>query len=217
MTSAPYRQILEAYYGHPDNKPLAKYPGVTRVLGGTKDMTGLDAWRARVGDEEADRILEESRVIGNSLDAIFNESLGVNRDSFDLEAYSGEVGYKLFKQLQPTIKRIDPIGTQLKVWNDHLKYMGYLDCLGIYNGKLTLIDCKNSRKEKREEYLEDYWLQTAGYSIALFEMMGMRPSQVMLMVARRDSPFPQIIVRDLKPYVLPFVRRVNQYYQSISG
>jgi hypothetical protein len=37
-------------------KEVAKLPSVTTVLGNTKDMSGLDKWRKRVGEAEADRI-----------------------------------------------------------------------------------------------------------------------------------------------------------------
>ena len=35
---------------------IAKLPSVTTILGQTKDMSGLDRWRKKVGEAEADRI-----------------------------------------------------------------------------------------------------------------------------------------------------------------
>jgi hypothetical protein len=35
---------------------LGVFPSVTTVLGGTSDKSGLDAWKSRVGEEEANRI-----------------------------------------------------------------------------------------------------------------------------------------------------------------
>ena len=40
-------------YVTPDNERLAS---VTTILGATQDTTALDAWRARIGDEEADKV-----------------------------------------------------------------------------------------------------------------------------------------------------------------
>lgn len=196
--------------------PLTKYPGVTKVLGGTKDMTGLDAWRARVGDEEADRIINESRAIGSSLDKIFNDSLDPEtRSSFDKTLYKDELGYKLFGQLEPFIKNIDPIAVQLKVWSDNMQMMGYLDCVGFYKGKLTLIDCKNAKREKEQEHLFDYYLQCTAYSMMLYEMLGWKVQQLGVMVARRDSAFPQIEIRPIAQYVPEVLKRVKQYYAGV--
>lgn len=193
-------------------KPLEKYPGVTKVLSGTKDMTGLDAWRDRVGHEEADRIVNESKAIGSSLDKIFNDALSL--DMFEESLYENEVGFRLYKQLKPYLKRIDPAAVQLKVWSDHMKMMGYLDCVGLYDGKLTLIDCKNSKREKKEEYLEDYYLQCTAYAMMLYDMFGIKIKQLALLIARRDSSFPQIVVRDIKPFVPMVLSRVNDYYRK---
>lgn len=209
----PYIQAITAY--KETHKPLAKYPGVTKVLGGTKDMTGLDAWRARVGDAEADRIINESKMIGSSLDKIFNDSLDPDtRNSFDKQLYADEAGFKLFGQLEPYIKHIDPIAVQLKVWSDHMQMMGYLDCVGFYKGKLTLIDCKNAKREKEPAHLLDYYLQCTAYSMMLYEMVGIKVQQLGLLIARRDSAFPQIEVKPIAPYVPIVLDRVKQYYGS---
>lgn len=208
--------VVKAFRGHPYNKPLAKYPGVTKVLGGTKDMTGLDAWRARVGDEEADRIINESKMIGSSLDKMFNDALDEEtRSSFDKELYKNEPGYKLFRQLEPYIKNIEPVAVQMKVWSDNMQMMGYLDCVGYYKGTLTLIDCKNAKREKTPETIHDYYLQTTAYSMMLYEMLGIKIKQLGLLIARRDSAFPQIDVRPIAPYVPQVLQRVKQYYSQV--
>lgn len=193
-------------------KPAEKYPGVTKVLSGTKDMSGPDAWRDRVGHAEADRIVEESKRIGSSLDKIFNDSLS---DMFEESLYENEEGYRLFTQLKPYIARTKPIAVQMKVWSDHMKMMGYLDCLGLYDDTLTLIDCKNSKKEKKEEYLEDYFLQCTAYSMMIFDMLGLKVKRLALFIARRDSPFPQIVIRDIKPWVPEVLKRVKTYYGNL--
>lgn len=192
--------------------PKEKYPGVTKVLSKTKDTSGLDAQIARVGQEEADRIVEESKAIGSSLDKIFNDSLGENRNNFNPSLYKGEPGLKLYQQLEPSIKEIEPVAVQLKVQSDTLKMMGYLDCLGIYRGKLTLIDCKNAKREKTEEYLFDYYLQTTAYSMMIYDMFGIKVEQIALFIARRDISFPQIIVKDYKQYIPEVLKRVRDYY-----
>lgn len=199
------RDLVRNFQG----EPQARYPGVTRVLSATKDMTGLDEWRARVGEAEADRIVEESRAIGSSLDTLFNDSLTYS--DFNIENFRDQPGFRLWNQLSSSIFKITPIAVQMKVWSDSLGIMGYLDCLGFYNGKLSLIDCKNAKREKTEEHLYDYYLQCTAYSMCLYEMLGLPVKQIVVMVARRDSPIPQISVKNTKDYVHAVIERVNDY------
>ena len=49
------------HYATPDGRTV---PSVTTVLSATKDMTALNAWRKRVGEQEATRIATESANIG---------------------------------------------------------------------------------------------------------------------------------------------------------
>ena len=49
------------HYETPDGRAV---PSVTTVLSATKDMTHLNAWKKRVGAQEAQRIATESANIG---------------------------------------------------------------------------------------------------------------------------------------------------------
>lgn len=194
--------------------PKEKYPGVTRVLGATKDQAGLQAWRDRVGEEEADRILTESQVIGTSLDMILEKSFSAD---FDEDSYKTEVGFKLYKQLKKFLTKIDPIALQLKLWSDKQKICGFLDCLGYYDGELSLIDFKNSRSEKREEYLEDYYIQCTMYCIMIYELTGIVVKQIVLLIAVRNSAFPQILTRKTGNYLEKSIKRIKEYYRIIDS
>lgn len=189
---------------------LERYPGATKILSGTKDMSGLDAWRARVGDEEADRILLESQVIGNSLDMILYEYF---KPTFNEDDYKNEVGFFLYKQLKPRLKHIDPIGLQIKIWSDKLKVMGYLDCLCYYKGVLSLVDFKNSKKIKTPEYLEDYYLQCTIYCMLLKDMFGINVRQIVLLIGIRENIYPQVEVQQTKDYVREAIKRIKEYYR----
>ena len=47
---------MRFYQVKDDGNLVADLPSVTTVLGQTKDQSGLDKWRKKVGDVEADRI-----------------------------------------------------------------------------------------------------------------------------------------------------------------
>lgn len=201
-----YKAFLE------NNEPLERYPGVTRVLSHTKDMSGLDEWRDRIGHEEADRILLESQEIGEALDSAVMAK--VEGRSFTIEGPHSKVVKRLFKQLEPSLNKIVPILVQPKVWSNGLKVMGYVDILCFYEGKLTLLDIKNSRRIKEPDHIYDYWLQTTTYSMCLLDMLGLKVEQLALFIAIRSELVPQILTKPLKPFVKPVLERVNDYYTN---
>jgi hypothetical protein len=194
-------------------KALSKYPGVTTILSKTKDAPGLDAWRLRVGDVEANRVLKESHAYGNSLDKMLTDCWD---DGWNLDDHKDELGYRLFLQLKPHLKHVDPIALQLALWSDRLKVRGILDCLCFYKDKLTLLDFKNARHQKKPEYVEDYFLQCTMYSLMLYDLLGIKIEQIALFIGVRDSAFPQIFVRELKDYVKPAICRVSEYHRKHS-
>ena len=190
--------------------PLAKYPGVTRVLSGTGDKTFLDDWRKRIGEAEADRILTESQNIGNSLDMLVQLSFD---DNFEQATHEHEAGYDLYRQLKRELTKVDPIALQLKVWSDKQKVMGYLDLVGYYDGVLSIIDIKNTRTSKKREYVEDYFMQCALYAICIHDLLGINIKQLVLLIGDRSSTVPQVFVARTKDYVQKALTRTAQYHQ----
>ncbi len=188
-----------------------KYYGVTRVLGATKpkeDKDALEAWRLKVGDEEADRIMNESMEIGNSLDMIIEKSMS---PGFKYSDYKSEVGIKLFNQMKPVLNKITPIGTQIHMYSDLYEIQGYLDCIGIKNGVLTMIDFKNSRRKKPAEHLQDYFLQAAIYCIMIYQMTGIVIKDICIILGIRNDNMPQIAHAKLVDYIKPAKARIKEF------
>lgn len=187
-----------------------KYYGVTTVLSKTKseeDKASLQKWRDSIGEEAAEAILQESLRIGSSLDAIIEHYLSPD---FNESAYVKELGYRLFLQIKPVLKNIKPIGMQIHLYSDKYKVQGYLDCIGIYKDTLYMIDFKNSRKEKKQEHLQDYYLQCAMYCIFLYEMIRVPIKDICIIVAVRNG-VPQVERVKLKDYLQKARERLEQF------
>jgi genome maintenance exonuclease 1 len=165
-----------------------KYYGVTKVLSETKseeDKASLQAWRDKVGEEKAEAILQESLKIGNSLDMMIEKFLAGTLG--EIKQYKDEPGLKLFYQMKPVLENIDTIGLQIHMYSDKYKIQGYLDCIGVKNGVLTMIDFKNSRSRKSEKYIRDYFLQASIYCLLIHEMTGIVIKDIMIILGIRDS------------------------------
>lgn len=200
---------LSSFY---DTNPYGarKYYGVTTVLSKTKsedDKASLQKWRDSVGEEKAEAILQESLKIGSSLDMIIEKFLSPD---FNEEEYRKELGYRLFVQIKPVLKNIKPIGMQIHLYSDKYKIQGFLDCIGIYKNTLYMIDFKNSKKPKTQQYLQDYYLQCAIYCIMLYDMIKVPIKDICLIIGVRNG-LPQVERVKLKDYVHLAKERLDKF------
>lgn len=196
---------------------LHKYPGVTSILKETAPYNpGIEKWIEREGEAEAKRIFEQAQRFGTNLDAIVNDRLTLLTD-FKKDDYKKEISFGLYCQLEPLLDRVVPYSVQLKLWSDRLQARGILDCLGLLDGELTLIDIKNSRSEKNEAWIQDYFLQCAFYAMMIYELTGIEVKKIALLIAVRGANIPQVFVKDTKDYVEPVLRRVSMYRAALSA
>jgi hypothetical protein len=87
----------------------------------------------------------------------------------------------------------------------------------MVGNKVLIIDYKNSRKPKQDSWIEDYFCQVAGYSIAFWERTGIAPSGCEIWMANEIDEKPQIFTltqTDIKHYFKEFKKRLNQYKEE---
>jgi genome maintenance exonuclease 1 len=158
------------------------YPSITTILG-SQPKPGLVEWRERVGDEEADKIMREASTLGTTVHLLCENYLNNN----ELKSNNDEA-ISVFNRLRFILSNIDNIvGLEIPLYSDYLRVAGTTDCIADYNGKLSVIDFKTSRKPKKPEWIEDYYIQAFFYSSAFFEMTGCIPEQIVILIAVRDS------------------------------
>jgi ATP-dependent exoDNAse (exonuclease V) beta subunit len=178
------------------------YPSITTVLGSTADKSYLKEWRNRVGDEAADRITNNSARRGTNLHQMCEDYLKNNPLSCKLPD-----ALEMFYSVRPILNRIDNIHCQEKSLYSHkIKIAGSVDCIGEFDGVLSVIDFKNSRRIKEEEDIFDYFLQATFYSLAYQEMTGIKIKQVVIIIAVEDEK-PQVFIKEIRPYIEPLVER----------
>ena len=106
---------------------------------------------------------------------------------------------EVFNRLRFKLSNINNIyGLETPLHSDKLRVAGTADCVADYNGVLSVIDFKTSRKTKREEWIEDYYIQTMFYAAAFFEMTGAIPEQVVILIAVRESNDVQVFTKSIK-------------------
>jgi genome maintenance exonuclease 1 len=165
------------------------YPSITSILG-SQPKPSLVEWRNRIGDEEADRIVKEASSLGSAVHLLcerylYNYEL---RTKVDGSADIDDEAISLFNRLRFLLSNIDKIiGLEIPLYSDKFKVAGTTDCIAEYNGVLSVIDFKTSKREKKEEWIEDYYIQAFFYAMAFFEMTGCLPEQIVILIAIREG------------------------------
>lgn len=169
-----------------------KYPSITTILSSTKSKE-LKAWRQRVGDSEANSITKKAASRGTSLHSIVEQY--INNEPIENKG-SNITGWIHFQTIREEIDKIDNIILQeTGVWSDFWRIAGKLDCLAQFNGKLSIIDFKTSRKSKPRSWIENYFIQGAFYAEAVKERTRgiICPKQTVIIMANDDQTFETYI------------------------
>ena len=181
------------HYLDSNNDPV---PSVTTVLSGTStSKSGIDQWRQRVGDIEADRVIKQSTDIGTAVhEAIENYLNKHDWDNFGQDSDQLIAKNITNKFIIDGLNGIDEVwGLEVGLILDKL-YAGTADCVGIYNGVPTLIDFKTAKRIKKREWIEDYFLQGCAYANAHNVMFNTNIQQVVILMVDRDLLFKEFLL-----------------------
>ena len=165
------------FYVTPDG---SAYPSITTILS-LQDKPGLKKWRESVGEKEAKRISQESMRIGTAVHQMCEFYLCNYIVKLDKEEKVIRDTFNRMRFLLGNINNI--VGTEIALYSDLLRVAGTADCIAEYNGVPSIIDFKTSRKPKKEEWIDDYYMQTFAYKLMFEEMTGIEIKQVVVLVA----------------------------------
>jgi genome maintenance exonuclease 1 len=185
-------------YATPDGQ---KYPSVTTILSG-EGKEAIDAWRARVGMDEAKRISLRATNRGTRLHGYTEHYLNNVLDFLDA---SDLISKELFQGFQPILEPINNIHCQeTRLFSHHLKLAGTVDCIAEYNGRLSIIDFKTSSKPKQRDWIHNYFMQCAAYAIMYEEMTGIPVTQLVVLIAVEDES-PQVFIEKRDAWTKPLI------------
>lgn len=158
------------------------YPSITTCLGILQEEF-LAKWRKRVGEQEANRIGRVARERGDVIHWMFEKYLQ-NMPANEIIAGQNVNNVMLFHQLRPLVDRIDIIHAQeTPLYSDFFRLAGRCDTIGEYDGVLSIIDFKGSNKQKEDDKIEHYFMQTSFYAYAYYERTGIKIPQVVILMA----------------------------------
>jgi len=198
-----------------------KLPSVTTILSATqseKKRKSLEYWKAREGEQQANRIRDLAAMRGTAMHTY-------------LDAYIRGTGHKdltsVGKEAEPMAKKIISAGlTDLnEIWGSEVTlyypelYAGATDIVGIYNGRESIIDFKQTNKPKRREWIEDYFIQIGAYAMAHNYIYRTKIQSGIILMCSKDGFFQKFEVSDKEfvGYQHAFLKKVDQYYKNVSN
>ena len=192
-------------YVTPDGE---KYPSVTTVLSDYK-KDAIIQWRKRVGEQQANKISTQASRRGTKVHKLCEDYLN-NESTF--KDYTPD-NVEMFKSIQPTLNEIEIVYAQERtLYSHHLKTAGRVDCVGKFSGKPHIIDFKTSKKQKKWEWIDNYFMQGSAYSVMWEEMTGVPIPYIAIIIAVADDS-PQVFVENRDTWINKFIE-VRQGYDS---
>lgn len=164
-----------------------EYESITTALGKRPEkIIALKEWREKVGMKEAQKISTQASRTGTNVHQIAEDYLK-NEDDYLKDKMPIEID--MFNKLKPALdNNIDEVyGIETSLFSNRFKLAGRTDCIARWNGKLSIIDFKTSTKPKKEEWIEDYRLQCAGYSFMFEELYNEKIQQNVILITVKNT------------------------------
>ena len=191
-----------------------RYPSITTVLN-VLSGASLQEWRARVGETEANRVSSFAANRGTAVHEIIEKYLK-NEDNYS-QGYMPHI-IKSFKSVKPILDRSvgDIYGMENALYSDHLGLAGRVDCVCMFDGKLSIVDFKTSMKPKKREWIKKYFIQETGYAIMWEERTKMPITQLVTIIAV-DNESPEVYIEHRDNWSEQLVNTITMFKDKREG
>ena len=201
------REMIDGvrYYKVPTLEELQKFVSITSVISHfNKDK--FASWRAKVGEEEANKITRKATSRGTDLHTLVEDYLH-NRNLSDVQPISEH----LFKIAKPALNRINNIYTlEGSLYSQYLGVAGTVDCIAEFDGELSIIDFKTSKQPKPREWIDGYFVQCCAYACMLHELTGLSVKKFVIIMTCENGEVEVYEEYDKAKYI----RLLTQYIKK---
>jgi len=190
------------------------YPSITTVLGILSKQSIME-WRKRVGEEEANKISRQASGRGTAVHSLAENYLN------NIEDWKGKhmpANVASFLDIKPILdERVNNIWFQEQfLYSDKLKCAGQFDCIAEFDGELSIIDFKTSRRVKKKEDITGYFIQMFFYAAAFLETTGIAVKQgVIIMSVDGNEPLVfKVPVYEYMEHFLSVRKKYSDVYEK---
>jgi genome maintenance exonuclease 1 len=198
-------------YQTPDGERL---PSVTTILGATKDMTALNEWRKRIGEDKAAQITREAAGVGTAMHA------NLERFIIGEQRQPGNNPVHVQANAMADVIIENGLSKLSEVWALEQSlyfpglYSGTTDGIGVFDNEPAVFDHKQTNKPKKEEWIDDYKIQLVAYILAHNEVYGTDIRRGVVFMCSRDLQYQQfdLLPQDFNKYQDLWLEKVQEYY-----
>ena len=186
------------------------YPSVTSILGVRKKVE-LQQWRDKIGENVANWEMGRAARRGTA-----THNLIENYIKGETLTEKSVLPLGLFKLMKPYIDLINNIHClETVMYSDKYKLAGQVDCIAEYNGKLSVIDFKTANKERKEEWIENYFLQCTAYALMYEELYKTPIENIVVIIGGEDGSIASY-VKETKDYVKKLETVIEDFYNMFN-
>jgi len=197
------------YYKVPDNEELIKLVSITSVTS-HKNRQFFANWRKKVGEEEADKITKAATSRGTDMHTLVEYHLK-NEKLPEVQPLSDF----LFKISKSTLNRINNIhALEGSLYSKQLGVAGTVDCIAEFDGELSIIDFKTSKKPKPREWIEHYFVQCMAYGCMLYELTGISVKKLVIIMACENGECVVYEERDKSKYIKLLSQYIREFVRD---
>ena len=195
-----------------------KLPSVTTILSGTQDpekAQSLKAWRDRVGEEAATRIVDEAAARGTAMHKILERYIG-EEGYLDLTQVGKNAHNMAMRIIEQGLSNVtEYYGLESTLFYPGL-YAGATDMIALHKGEMAIIDFKQTNKPKKREWIDDYCLQLAAYAMAHNYVHKTNITKGVIMMCSKDNYYQEFVIKDdeFKKYTFKWIDKISKYYKQ---
>ena len=196
-----------------------KLPSVTTILAATQSdekRESLAKWKAKVGDIQADSIKNTAASRGTAMHTYLEHHIN-GGGLLDLSSGGREAESMAKTIIEKGLGDLQEIwGSEVTLYYPGL-FAGATDLCGIYQGRDSIVDFKQTNKPKREEWIQDYKLQLAAYATAHDYVYKTSIEQGVILMVTPDNFFQRFIINgsQFREYKWMWLEKVDQYYTQL--
>ena len=192
------------------------YPSVTTITG-QMNKKAINEWRARVGEKVANQITKQASARGTSIHKLCEHYILGTMDDVKIMPSNKEMFSSMANHLAKTIGKVYAVEGFL--YSDFLRAAGQVDMIAEYNGVLSVVDFKTSKKKKNPDWIENYFVQEAAYSFMFEERTQLQVGQLVTVIGVDGEDEPQVFIKNTKErnqYLLKFLELRNLWDEANS-
>ena len=194
------------------------YPSITTLLGWYSGF-GIKKWRDKVGHEEANKITRQAANRGTAVHKIVEDYI-TNKieDSGDYLKSQMPTYHSDFLKFKPIIdKNIGKIyGIETALWSHKYHVAGRSDCIAEWDGRMSVVDWKTSRKIKKREHIENYFLQGTFYAESFSELTGQKVEDLNIVMVP-ESEEPIVFTEKVDDWTGKLKEKVDKWYREVKN